>query len=735
MKGLRKIVLSILTVVMMLFVMTPFVAVKAEGEDENNPSLYVGGTLVTDENKHDILNDGGSAEFNSATGTLILNNPEFETGLDTVIHAKNFDLTITGNARVVGKTYGIFVEKGSLTFTGGTVYAEGNKAVYASKEVTVDGTELTVNASGSDSVGIYGGEGVTVLFGTINVTVNGSDDVAGINSNGVIAIHNGYVNVTSTSTNGSYSYSAYGMNADTIDIEGGTVIVEATCPDYNARAMYGDVTINGGETTVNATGFYSYGVSDSSFTLTKGKITITSKCSAGDGVNASGSGIDVFGTITVSGGELIASGEGGLGSSGIDGSEILISGGKVKATGKGEMAVGISCYYLFYPGGKKMLVTGGEVEATGSGKGTFGVFGNQPIQVTGGKLMAKGNNYGISTEFDITIGNGIDIVSCSGNEHSILSETDIVLGNELYIKEPSGGVIGKDPDTDYTIIKKSNGSDSTYAEIVNKYPYYVNIGQTENGTLTASRTKAAGGDTVYIDAVPAENCELSYIIVKGDDDMTVPVAATEDGRYEFTMPETNVTITVVFDRHYLITISEESKPFITVDPENPKAGDIVTITLIEDDDHVIKGITVVDAENNNIEVDDEDNTFEMPASPVTVTATVVNLYTISFDLDGGTLDGETGIVTMVLEENDIIVLGKPTKEGYEFQYWEGSQYYAGDEYQVTEDHKLTAVWKKNVPAPDTADNSSLGLYYGMLAVSCIGAASVLILIRKKRQYI
>lgn len=734
MKGLRKIVLSILTVAMMLFVTTPFVAVKAEGEDENNPSLYVGGILVTDENKHDILNDGGGAEFDSDTGTLTLNHPEFEAGLDTVVYAKNFDLTITGNARAVGKTYGIRVENGSLTFTGGTVYVEGNRAVYASKEVTVDGTELTVNASGSYSIGIYGGEDVTVLYGTVNVTVNGNDDVTGINSNKTLTIHKGYVNVTSSSPNGSYSYSAYGLSAATVDIEGGTVIVQSTCPDYNARAIYGDVIINGGETTVNATGFYSYGVSDSNFTLTDGKITITSKCSAGDGVNASGNGIDVFGKITVSGGELIVSGEGGLGSSGIDGAEILISGGKVTATGKGEMAVGITCYYLFYPGGKKMLVTGGEIEATGSGKGSFGIFANQPIQVTGGKLITKGNNYGIATEYDITIGNGIDIVSCRGNEHSILSETNIVLGNELYIKDPSGGVIGKDPDTDYTTINKSNGSASTYAEIVNKYPYSIKIGQIENGTLNASRTKAAGGDIVYIDAVPADNCELSYISVKGDDATTIPVAATEDGRYEFTMPETNVTITAVFDRYYPIIIPEESQPFVKVEPEKAKAGDTVTVTLINDDDHVIKGITVVDENNNDVYVN-EDNTFEMPGSSVTVTATVVNLYTISFDLDGGTLDGETGVVTKVLEENEVIVLGKPTKEGYEFQYWEGSKYFAGEKYQVTGDHKFTAVWKKNTPAPDTGDNSSLALYSSMLTVSLITAMSVLILSRKRRLHI
>lgn len=69
---------------------------------------------------------------------------------------------------------------------------------------------------------------------------------------------------------------------------------------------------------------------------------------------------------------------------------------------------------------------------------------------------------------------------------------------------------------------------------------------------------------------------------------------------------------------------------------------------------------------------------------------------ISYDLNGGTLDGKTGIITEKHEVGEVITVMKaPKRKGYKFSYWKGSKYYPGDKYTVAEDHTLTAVWEKD----------------------------------------
>ena len=68
-------------------------------------------------------------------------------------------------------------------------------------------------------------------------------------------------------------------------------------------------------------------------------------------------------------------------------------------------------------------------------------------------------------------------------------------------------------------------------------------------------------------------------------------------------------------------------------------------------------------------------------------------YTISYDLDGGTLDKKTGTVKFKYEKGTVIKLPKPEKKGYKFSYWEGSKYDAGAKYSVKGDHTFKAVWK------------------------------------------
>ena len=88
---------------------------------------------------------------------------------------------------------------------------------------------------------------------------------------------------------------------------------------------------------------------------------------------------------------------------------------------------------------------------------------------------------------------------------------------------------------------------------------------------------------------------------------------------------------------------------------------------------------------------------------------VANKGVLTFDLGGGTLDGKTGTITIEANVGDTIKLpGAPTRDGYTFKCWKGSQYAAGADYTVPEGgHEFTAEWEKDAePAPSSSDSNA-----------------------------
>ncbi|MGF0040116.1 InlB B-repeat-containing protein [Peptoniphilaceae bacterium SGI.131] len=72
----------------------------------------------------------------------------------------------------------------------------------------------------------------------------------------------------------------------------------------------------------------------------------------------------------------------------------------------------------------------------------------------------------------------------------------------------------------------------------------------------------------------------------------------------------------------------------------------------------------------------------------------VKTHKISYDLNGGKLNGKTGIVTIEAKEGETITLPEaPEREGYKFTYWKGSKYNPGDKYVVKGQHTFTAQWE------------------------------------------
>lgn len=156
------------------------------------------------------------------------------------------------------------------------------------------------------------------------------------------------------------------------------------------------------------------------------------------------------------------------------------------------------------------------------------------------------------------------------------------------------------------------------------------------------RKYALAGDEVKADITcPGYVCEWKAVLTGGT------MYASGTGAISFTMPESNVTITVTFTKMYNVTVSETANGTVAVDQPLVKADETVTITVTPDEDCVVQSVTVT-GEHGPVTVDSgENNTYQftMPAENVTVEVVIQRRYTVSIAGNGAaycsTLDGQT----------------------------------------------------------------------------------------------
>ena len=107
--------------------------------------------------------------------------------------------------------------------------------------------------------------------------------------------------------------------------------------------------------------------------------------------------------------------------------------------------------------------------------------------------------------------------------------------------------------------------------------------------------------------------------------------------------------------------------------------------------------------------------------------TYKNIYTLTFNPNGGNWNGNTDLVQIKYAEGEVIEIYKaPTKDGYKFTYWKGSSYQPYDKYEVTEDHTFTAQWelieqpKVAVPTTGYLQNNLAFIGGGVCMISMLG---------------
>ena len=145
----------------------------------------------------------------------------------------------------------------------------------------------------------------------------------------------------------------------------------------------------------------------------------------------------------------------------------------------------------------------------------------------------------------------------------------------------------------------------------------------ENGTVEATPTEAAAGETVSLTAKPAEGYELVSFKVEGVNS-DIEVVVGED--HVFIMPDDDVTVSATFKEkapaQYTVTISDEiANGTVVAEPATAEAGTTIQLTVTPADGYQLDRLEVLAANGNVVEV--TDNAFTMPAADVRVFATFV----------------------------------------------------------------------------------------------------------------
>ncbi|MDU5223201.1 MAG: SpaA isopeptide-forming pilin-related protein [Finegoldia magna] len=145
--------------------------------------------------------------------------------------------------------------------------------------------------------------------------------------------------------------------------------------------------------------------------------------------------------------------------------------------------------------------------------------------------------------------------------------------------------------------------------------YKITVGPTTNGSVNAPESAKVGTD-INLTVNQSDGYELDELKVDGKD-VTQDV---NNNQYTFAMPSHNVNVQASFkEKTYTVSTQTPVGGTLSVDKENAKANDTITVTAKANDDYELKSITYRDTDGKEYTV--TGNSFKMPASNVTVSAT------------------------------------------------------------------------------------------------------------------
>ena len=707
----------------------------------------------------------------------------------TVNNASGDGVTSTGDLIIYAQSKGSDMGKLDVTDT-----AAGGKAIYVAQDLKIIGGSVT--ASGATV--IRADRNVEIKGGTVTATATGDNGDA-ISAANIIELKGGSVTATGAGT-------GHGINAGSSVVLGDSVKVWAGSSASDAEDVTATFVNDHGQkwvqtetatlwvggipvTSRNASDILedrdegataSYDYSTETLTLNNysyeskghvfgpdkklyaaiyadqdlsiqlvGKNTV--KCTEQEG--SAGSGIYSAGkALTISGsGTLTAT---GYGQSGIgiqtDNADITINSGTVTASGHNGLSVTRG----------KIKVNGGIVTVIGNGD--KGISSDEDSIVVADKM---GINAGVSKETAVAVAKK-DFVDdhpqhwvqiseayplwvrgtlvMVANRDDVLADGKVSYDPETNTLKLDGADIKADSKHQYgdaaiyyedeekeLIIDAAKASTVTGPDADMGSGIYLHGGNlTSRGSLSVTGAYCGincFGDNITVNGkLTATGKEIGIYLGSGD--------VTVNSGADLTAVGNGITGIAVNDGNGSVTIKRDAK----VSAVGGAAGaiDAIVKNAITGTAWTDKGSTTGETAievNANRELGNTYKKVQFPASQ----------YTITYDLNGGTLDGQTGIVTKKADAGATITLPAPKRDGYTFDYWQGSKYKAGEKYTVNGDHTFKAVWKtaaggdgsrggSSKKGVNTGDENTLGAWIALLAAALGGTAGIVFARKRKK---
>ena len=498
---------------------------KTVNIDMTNPKdPAVDGVTITVEGNNVTANHGSTEGVNyvvtgtTANGSLIINgNTNFCLTLN------NADITSTSTTAIDLESKG-----NAYLVVNGT-----NKV----KDGTTEDHKGTIFSKGKL---LISGDGSLEVYGTYKNGIHGKSNI--VIDKGV----NLYVN--STANNGIKA-------GDDMFINGGIINVEVSAAGGKAINGDADVTINGGRTTVIATGNGTWEVDE---TLTYG----------GDTKAAAGIGCDAV--FYMNGGELYAKATGSGGKGVKADLEAYITGGKIRIITEGGLYYSngtteshnytgntdnLPSAYTSSPKGMKigykddtvsptvtygvLKITGGDIMIRTSGNNAEGVESKGTLDITGGTVLIYAHDDAINSTGDMTISGGTTVAVGTNNDA-------IDANGNMYLK---GGTIiacganGAEAGIDINEQKKLYISGGYIFAIGGRVDG--NLGSTSQGIITASGSLSANSSisvtgssmTLYTFTMPPISYSGNNTIIISTPDLT------SGSSYTLTTGSSSVSVT------------------------------------------------------------------------------------------------------------------------------------------------------------------------------------------------
>ena len=222
------------------------------------------------------------------------------------------------------------------------------------------------------------------------------------------------------------------------------------------------------------------------------------------------------------------------------------------------------------------------------------------------------NSYTISTNVNLAAaGNVTGAGSYYNNEECTLTAT-VNHGYAFDNWTLNGNVVSTNPT--YTFTVTADGTYTANFHALTEHHFTYNP-QQSHGTISVSPTTAYAGDIVTLTATPEAGYRLDEWNVNTVNRGNVPVVNNQ-----FTMPDSDVTISATFKLGYSITVADLIGGTIEASASTAQAGDRIRLNVRENTGYSFISWNVYETGNSSNTVTVTNDAFDMPAFDVTVSA-------------------------------------------------------------------------------------------------------------------